>query len=388
MRPLAAHRRHPHPEEQSELHRSRLKAPILALATSFMAVPVLVSVVLAADPTVTVARGDTLTAIAKRHELDLATIVALNQLPDPNRIFAGQALRIGTDAAAASAPPAAPAATPVEPRVHVVTRGENLTRIAKHYGVTVAAIVQANGITNPSRIFGGQRLTIPSAAAAPAALVAAATAPAAASAEARVHVVARGENLTRIAKHHGVTVAAIVQANAIANPSRIFGGQRLTIPGVAAAPAAPAAAATASMPAWMAAKVAERDAVRQVIVEEASRYGVPVPFALAVAWQESGWQQGVVSSAGAVGVMQLMPATAVWVGEAMLGEPVVIDDTRHNVRGGVRLLKHYLDRYGGDRDRVLAAYYQGQTAVDRHGIYPVSRPYIASIKNLEELFGG
>jgi soluble lytic murein transglycosylase-like protein len=212
--------------------------------------------------------------------------------------------------------------------------------------------------------------------------------PAAAPAAARVHVIARGENLTRIAKHYGVTVAAIVQANGIANPSRIFGGQRLTIPGVAAAPAAQAAAPPGSMPAWMAGKVAERDAVRQLIVEEANRYGVPVPFALAVAWQESGWQQGVVSSAGAVGVMQLMPSTAVWVGEAMLGEPVVIDDTRHNVRGGVRLLKHYLDRYEGDRDRVLAAYYQGQVAVDRHGIYPVSRPYITSIKTLERLFGG
>ena len=58
------------------------------------------------------------------------------------------------------------------------------------------------------------------------------------------------------------------------------------------------------------------------------------------------------------------------------------------MRAGVRLLAHYLGHYEGDRDRVLAAYYQGQSAVDRHGIYPVSRPYIASIKALERLFGG
>ncbi len=47
--------------------------------------------------------------------------------------------------------------------MHVVARGENLTRIAAHYGVTVDAIVQANGIANPSRIIGGQRLVIPGA---------------------------------------------------------------------------------------------------------------------------------------------------------------------------------------------------------------------------------
>jgi len=302
------------------LHRPRLIAPILALATSLVVLPVLVSVVLATDPTVTVKRGDTLTGIARRHGVDVATLVALNQLADPNRIFAGQELRIGIDLA--SAPPGSPAAAPApEAAVHVVARGENLTRIARHYGVTVTAIVQANGIANPSLIFGGQRLTIPGAPA-------------------------------------------------------------------AAAPPAPAAPQAAPMSPWMAARVAERDAVRQVIVEEANRYGVPVPFALAVAWQESGWQQGVVSHAGAVGVMQLMPATAVWVGDAMLGEPVAINDMRHNVRGGVRLLAHYLARYGGDRDHVLAAYYQDQSAVDRHGIYPVSRPYIASIKRLELMFGG
>ena len=72
----------------------------------------------------------------------------------------------------------------------------------------------------------------------------------------------------------------------------------------------------------------------------------------------------------------------------MLGEIVAIHDVRHNVRAGVRLLAHYLARYAGNRDLVLAAYYQGQTAADRHGVYPVSVPYIASITRLERLFGG
>jgi soluble lytic murein transglycosylase-like protein len=278
------------------------------------------AVALAADPTVVVRAGDTLTGISKRHNVPVTELVQLNALSNPNRIYAGQTLRIGTEPEAPEAP-AAPAAP------------------------------------------------------APAAV-------------AQVHVVGRGENLTTIARHYGVTVAAIVAANGISNPSRIFGGQQLTIPGSAAA-AAPASGPTApAMPPSMAATVASRDAVRQVIVEEAARYGVPAPLALAVAWQESGWQQGVVSHAGAVGVMQLMPATAAWVGDAMLGTPVNIHDMRENVRAGVRLLAHYLARYAGNRDLVLAAYYQGQRAVDRHGVYPVSRPYIASIIFLDRLFGG
>jgi hypothetical protein len=58
------------------------------------------------------------------------------------------------------------------------------------------------------------------------------------------------------------------------------------------------------------------------------------------------------------------------------------------VAAGVTLLRHYLDRYQGDRSLVLAAYYQGQTAADRHGVYAITRPYISSILELEKLFAG
>jgi soluble lytic murein transglycosylase-like protein len=125
-----------------------------------------------------------------------------------------------------------------------------------------------------------------------------------------------------------------------------------------------------------------------MLIEEARRYSVPASLALAVAWQESGWRQDVVSHAGAIGVMQLLPATGEWVDDVMLAGPVDLRDTRLNIRAGVRLLRHYLDRYDERLDLTLAAYYQGQTAADRHGVYPVTRPYIASITALIRLFGG
>jgi soluble lytic murein transglycosylase-like protein len=94
----------------------------------------------------------------------------------------------------------------------------------------------------------------------------------------------------------------------------------------------------------------------------------------------------VVSRAGAVGVMQITPPTADWVGSSMLGHRVDLYDARSNVQAGITLLRHYLDRYGGDQSLVLAAYYQGQTAANRHGIYAMTRPYIASILALESFF--
>ena len=363
------------------MFRPRLTATLAGLGTAVLAAPILATVALAADEVI-VRPGDTLTAIAGRHDVTIERLVDLNALANPNRIFAGQRLRLVPAQPAPNPPAAAPVVAAQQ--VHVVRAGEHLTGIARHYGVAIAAVASANGLSDPSRIHAGQRLTIPGTAAPAATAPAPPPAAAPAVATQQVHVVRAGEHLTGIARQYGVAIAAVASANGLSDPSRIYAGQRLTIPGTAA----PAAAASKGLPASMAALVAARDAVRRVIVEEADRYGVPPGLALAVAWQESGWQQGVVSHANAVGVMQLLPATGEWVGTAMLGTTVDIRDLRQNVRAGARLLAHYLDRYDGNRDLVLAAYYQGQTAVDRHGVYPVSRSYIASIKVLESLFGG
>jgi LysM repeat protein len=300
------------------LHRPRILVLLagLALAVAVALSPALAAVALAADPTVVVRPGDTLTAISKRSGVPIRRLVELNRIANPNRIYAGQRLRIGSGSPAARSRTTDTTGT----RIHVVKLGSTLSHIALRYGVSVSSIVAANGIADPSRIFAGQRLEIP-------------------------------------------------------------GGR--SVSGPASGPKS-----SRAMPASMAAVMAERDGMRRIIVNAADRWGVPRALALAVAWQESGWQQGVVSHAGAVGVMQLMPATADWVGSAMLRAPVDIHDTQSNVNAGVRLLKHYIQRYSGNSDLVLAAYYQGQHAVDHHGTYSVSRPYIASIRHLERLLGG
>jgi LysM repeat protein len=347
---------------------ARIAALIALLAVGSFALPTA-----ATDRVVVVESGDTLSAIALRHGVTLARLLALNTIADPNRIYPGQRLRLAEEPAATPTPVAVqPAAI-----VHLVRAGEHLTGIAQRYGSSIAAIARANKLANPSYLRVGQSLWIPGTTAPPAASTTpAAAAPAAAT---QVHTVAAGETLSGIAQRYRTTIAAIAKANAITNPSYLRVGQRLTIRGTARY-------STPRMSSTMSVLVAARGEIGAIVAAEATAQGVPLAFALAVAWQESGWRDDVISPAGAVGVMQLTPPTADWVAGTMLHASIDLHDARSNVRAGVRLLRHYLARYGGDKALVLAAYYQGQTAADRHGVYAISQSYIASVLALESLF--
>jgi|SRR5579872_297370 len=97
--------------------------------------------------------------------------------------------------------------------------------------------------------------------------------------------------------------------------------------------------------------------IPQAIANAASQYGVPPQLALEVAIQESGLNQSAVSPAGAIGIFQLMPATAAGLG-------VDPTDAAQNIQGGVRYLGQLLSRYGGDQSKALAAYNWGPSNVD------------------------
>jgi len=155
-----------------------------------------------------VERGESLSVIAARYGTTVEAIVRANGITNPNLIYVGQRLTIpaqGSVAAEGS---------------YVVQPGDSLSRIAVRFGTTVAAIAQANRISNPSFIYPGQRLIIPSAVQQPPEL----------PTQAQVHVVRPGEYLSQIARLYGTTIWALVAANGLANPSLIYPGQRLIIP--------------------------------------------------------------------------------------------------------------------------------------------------------------
>ncbi len=113
-----------------------------------------------------------------------------------------------------------------EPVVHVVQPGENLYRISLRYGLTMEQVAAANNISDYTRVYVGQRLTIPG-------LSAPVTSeevenPLVASAPV-MHSVQYGETLNTIARTYGVTIAQILEANSIPNPNLIKPGQTLNI---------------------------------------------------------------------------------------------------------------------------------------------------------------
>jgi len=126
-------------------------------------------------------------------------------------------------------PTAVPSPTPI---THVVQAGETLSEIARMYGSTVEAIVQANNLDSANAIREGQVLLIPSITS-PAPTGEATTEPVptpSSSVGQRIHVVQPGETLIQIAEMYGVTVTEIVQANGLDNPNAISVGQALVIP--------------------------------------------------------------------------------------------------------------------------------------------------------------
>lgn len=215
--------------------------------------------------------------------------------------------------------------------------------------------------------------------------------------------VQRGDNLTRIAARHGVSLTALIKANGIADPNRVLSGSVLRIPGHAAPHKsatprkAPKKAATRKAPpraTGASAKVrASREAIakravpsrtqtRAMIERTARRYGVNPRLALGVSWQESGWNQRVVSPANAIGTMQVLPQSGEWA-SAMVGRNLDLTDTEDNITAGVAILR-YLTSNSTSLDQAIGGYYQGLAGVKKHGPYAETTHYVRNVKALME----
>jgi LysM repeat protein len=118
--------------------------------------------------------------------------------------------------------PVTPAAPKVETaeEVYVVKKGDILFKIATKYGTTVKALAEYNGIANPNVIHVGQKIKIPSTK----------KAEHAPSKKDKVYTVKKGDTLSKIAAKYGTTYQALAKHNNIANPSKIYPGQKIKIP--------------------------------------------------------------------------------------------------------------------------------------------------------------
>lgn len=284
-------------------------------------------------------------------------------------------------------------------RVHTVKRGDTLAGIAQRYGVAASAVAAANGVRNPNLIQAGRTLTIP----APGGpKVAPGPTPAGTSASTQTHTLRHGETLDVVARRYGVGVAALAAANGIANPNFVVSGTVLRIPSGRAMPspaatrpapqrptgqavvvAMPPATLAAARPASKIAVPPDRAGLRSAFLQFSRLAGVPSDLAMALAWQESGWQRNKVSSTMAVGVMQLMPDTVDFVSTQLLRTPRLNPwDPVANIRMGTRFVRYLLDASGGNVDLALASYYQGLRSVKTYGPLEETRRFVANVKAL------
>jgi LysM repeat protein len=299
--------------------------------------------------------GEGFAVIARRYHVGAAALARANGLRLTSVITPGQRLRV--PGAAARAKPAPTRAAPTV--VHVVQAGEGFIAIAQRYDVPAVKLARANGLVLTSVLTPGQRLRVPGR------VVATRTARAAAPLVR--HTVAAGESFFSIAQRYHVSPWRLARANALSLMSTIVPGQRLVLPRGAHLGGPPTSV--------------DRTTVAAAIDRWSAAYGVDAKLARAVAWMESGFQQDVVSSAGAVGVMQLLPETWEWVDTMLLGEvtPRTYDG---NVRAGVRYLRWQLDQFDGDVRLALAGYYQGARAVRERGLFDDTKQYVSVILQL------
>jgi soluble lytic murein transglycosylase-like protein len=120
----------------------------------------------------------------------------------------------------------------------------------------------------------------------------------------------------------------------------------------------------------------------------AAQYGVSPSLAAAIAWQESGFNNSMVSPANARGVMQVMPGTWDYVQRNLASRQLDPNSATDNVHAGVMYLRRLLDETGGEESAAIAGYYQGLRSVSERGMYDDTSRYVANVQALRGRFGG
>ena len=366
--------------------------------------------------TYTVRPGDTVYDIAARHDTTVATLVRANGLSDGGRwIRPGQQLRLSAGSGGGTA--ATPSHAPAAGRTVTVRPGDTLSGIAAKHGVSVTALASSNGITNTRMIYPGQKLTISGSghSSSGSATSSAPTRPGTAStasgtASSHSVRVRAGDTLYRIATSHGVSVDALIEANPGIRPRALGVGTTVRMPGGSSSrpmdepytrdtiadrysdrevedtfgsytySSKVARSAAANRDYLASVPVPSSDRIRSMVVATARRHGVDPSLMLALAYQESGWNQRAVSPANAIGVMQVIPSSGQWA-SGLVGRDLNLLDPQDNVTAGVVIMRA-LQRSADDEEQAVGGYYQGLGSVQRQGLFSDTRAYVKSITAL------
>ncbi len=283
-------------------------------------------------------------------------------------------------------------ATPAAARVpHTVEPGETLWSIAAASNLTTRALAAANGLSESAPVVVGSTIVVPSEAEAATALELdeAPAGSAGAPPPAGAYTAQEGDTLSEIAARSGVSTGAVAFMNGLEPDAQVLAGTVLKLPsGAAPAEAEPGAPARDPVVPSAAPEASPGQVTSAEIGEIAASHGVAPDLAAALAWQESGFNNGLVSSANARGVMQILPGTWSWVQANLAAAPLDPNSPQENVHAGVLYLRQLIADAGGDEARAVAGYYQGPASVSSVGVLPDTQRYVDNVMALRPRFGG
>jgi LysM repeat protein len=347
----------------------------------------------------TVAPGETLWGIAYANNLPTSAVATANGLSPEARVVAGTNLTIPAPGQAPTPPvtpaPSSPGTTSAPAATggggYRVQPGDSLSAIAARQGVSLSALAAANGLKLDSWVIEGTSIKLPAPGSAPAATQAtAAAAPAAGQGAPEAmgaYKVRPGDTLSGLAAAARVPAAQMAYMNGLNPSAQLIAGTVIKLPTGASINATAPAPAQTIVP--QAAPMASPGRLTAGQVGTlAAQSGAPSSLASAIAWQESGFNNAMISSANARGVMQVMPGTWSWVQSNLAGTRLDPSSPTDNVKAGSLYLAHLLRETNGDPAMAAAGYYQGLASVRRIGMLPETRRYVANVLALRGRFGG
>jgi N-acetylmuramoyl-L-alanine amidase len=267
-----------------------------------------------------------------------------------------------------------------------VRSGDTLSALALRYHTTVAALIALNHLPgNGDLIFAGQTLRIPRSGAARGGGT---------STTIVRYTVRRGDTVSGIAARFHVSATRIARRNHLPSSLMIIIGQRLVIrhrtthtsTGTAPPTGGLGTAAARHDRAVLAHRgEPSRSEVASMIRSTASRWGLDPRLALAISYQESGFNMRVVSGVDAVGAMQIMPYTGTYLSDDVLHRHLDLGNAQDNITAGVALLALLVHESHSER-LAAAGYYQGLQSVRDHGMFADTLQYVGDVLALRQRF--
>ena len=344
----------------------------------------------------TVRDGETIYDIAARYRVSPGALLSRNHLSSGDFIHPGQRLTVPARSGGSSPSSAKPARSGAT-RTYVVRSGDTLTGVAARHHMSVERLRSLNGLDG-GFIHPGDTLRVTGTAVKPAKR-------ATTGRTTTTHTVRSGETLTGIAARHDMSVTRLAKLNHVASGEFIHPGTTLKVTGTASSKPAttkpettkPTAtqrntfagrtysddivdAADRNRRTLATRAVPSRAETKAKITRISRQHGLDPSIALAISYQESGWDQRQVSVANAVGTMQVIPSSGEWASQ-MAGRDLDLLDTDDNITAGVLLLKVLTEQADTTSD-AIAGYYQGLASVEANGMYSDTKQYVSNVKAL------